>query len=248
MPGVIEDSNGTGALGLSCPLPRAKLHLRLDLKGYSLLLQRFELLILLLLHVGLVEAEWAGAVIEIADYDADWKFDSDVREARITSISFQLEEKFETELRAGGGFGYFDMRLDGDNGDTEDFDGQYLELYLRQPWTINETTSLYGLFNYRYNSGDSRGGGDRTDIDWNEVSLHVGMRLRFSHYRITPFVAYYHIDGDTSGDGGTGDFENDDSATQGIKFDFIIEDTGFIRLEARTGYQSGGFLSFGRRY
>ena len=209
---------------------------------------RVKLLILLLLYAGLVEAEFGGALIEIAYYDADWKFDNDVREAQISSISFQLEEKFKTGLRAGGAFGYFDMDLDGGNLDTEDYDGQYLELYLRQPWSINETISLYGLFDYRYNWGDSRGGGDRIDIEWNEVSLHAGARLRFSHYRIIPFVAYYHIDGDTSGDDGAGDFENDDSTTQGIKFDFIVEDTGFIRLEARTGYQSGGYLSFGRRY
>ena len=205
------------------------------------------ILILLLLQVGLVKAEWAGAVIEIANYDADWKFDGDVREARITSLSFQLEEKFSPGLRAGGGFGYFDMNLDGKDGDAEDFDGQYLQLYLRQPWSISETVSLYGLFDYRYNSGDSYGEDNRSDVDWNEVSLHIGAKLRFSDYRITPFVAYYRIDGDTSGDGGTGDFENDDSLTQGIKFDFIVEETGFIRLEARTGYQTGGLLSFGRR-
>jgi hypothetical protein len=223
--------------------PRGKAALAPDVEGL-----RVKLLILLLLYVGLAEAEWAGALIEIANYDADWKFDSDVREARITSISFQLEEKFATGLRAGGGFGYFDMRLDGNDGDAEDFDGQYLQLYLRQPWSINETVSLYGLFDYRYNSGDSYGGGERADIDWHEVSLHIGTGLRFSNYRITPFVAYYHIDGDASGDGGSGDFENDDSATLGIKFDFIVEETGFIRLEARSGYQSGGFLSFGRRY
>lgn len=211
---------------------------------------RFKLLILLLLllQLGLVKAEWGGAVIEIAHYDADWKFDSDVREARITSLSFQLEEKFSTGLRAGGGFGYFDMSLDGNDNEAEDFDGQYLQLYLRQPWTISETVSLYGLFDYRYNLGDSYGEDNRADLDWNEVSLHIGARLRFSDYRITPFVAYYRIDGDVSGDGGSGNFENDDATTQGIKFDFIVEETGFIRLEARTGYQSGGLLSFGRRY
>ena len=228
--------------------PGIKLHLSENLMDYSLLPVRVKLLILLLLYAGLVEAEFGGALIEIANYDADWKFDDDVREARITSISFQLEQKFKTGLRAGGAFGYFDMSLDSDIGDTEDFDGQYLELFLRQPWTINETVSLYGLFDYRYNFGDSRGGGRGVDIDWNEVSLHIGARLRFSDYRITPFVAYFHVDGDTSGDVGSGDFENDESVTQGIKFDFIIEGTGFIRLEARTGYQSGGFLSFGRRY
>jgi hypothetical protein len=132
--------------------------------------------------------------------------------------------------------------------EAEDFDGQYLQLYLRQPWTISETVSLYGLFDYRYNLGDSYGEDNRADLDWNEVSLHIGARLRFSDYRITPFVAYYRIDGDVSGDGGSGNFENDDATTQGIKFDFIVEETGFIRLEARTGYQSGGLLSFGRRY
>ncbi len=227
--------------------PGAGLRWRLGLKDFGLAV-RIKLLILLLFYAGLAEADWAGAVIEIANYDADWEFDGGVREARITSISFQLEEKFKTGLRAGGGFGYFDMHLDGESGDTEDFDGQYVEFYLRQPWSISETVSLYGLFDYRYNRGDSRGNGERADIDWNELSLHMGARLRFSDYRITPFMAYFHIDGDTSGDGGAGNFENDDSTTQGIKFDFIIEDTGFIRLEARTGYQSGAFLSFGRRY
>ncbi len=210
---------------------------------------RIKLLILLLLQVGLVKAEWGGAVIEIAHYDADWKFDSDVREARITSLSFQIEEKFEPGLIAGGGIGYFDMRVRGDSSvDTQEFNGQFLDLYLRQPFPVSESIALHGRLGFRYYSGDDRSGTDRADISWSETNLQVGVGVRFSHFRITPFVAYYNIDGDISDDIDTGDFENDDSISQGVSFDYFVDDSAYIRVEVRSGYQEGGYLSFARRY
>ena len=187
--------------------------------------------------------------MDIADFDSDWKFDSGVREAQITSISFQIEEKFEAGLTVGGGIGYFDMRVRADSSvDAQDFDGQYLELYLRHPFRISDRIELYGRLGYRYYSGDNRGGDERADIDWSETNLQIGAGMRFAHLRVTPFVAYYNIDGDISDDIGTGSFENDDSVSQGVSFDYFVDDSAFIGLEIRTGYQSGGRLSFERRY
>ena len=213
------------------------------------MLPRFRLLLLFLLYAGLAEAEWTGVALDIADYDSDWKFDSGVREAQITSLSLHIEEKFEAGLIAGGGIGYFDMRVLGDSSvDTQKFDGQFLELYLHQPFSVSESITLHGQLGYRYYSGDNSSSSEQADIDWNEVNLQIGVGVRFTHLRITPFVAYYDIDGDISDDNSTGDFENDDSVSQGVSFDYFIDDSGYIRVEVRSGYQSGGYLSFARRY
>jgi len=216
---------------------------------------RFKLLILLFLYTSLAEAESTGVSLDIASYDSDWQFDSGVREARITSISFQIEEKLEAGLIVGGGIGYFDMSVRGNSKVSgQDFDGQYLEIYLHHPFPVSERISIHGAFAYRYYSGNGNDGNDgsdrdeRADIDWNEVNLQIGVGMRFAHIRVTPFVAYYNIDGDISDDSDTGTFENDDSVSQGVSFDYFADDSGYIRLELRSGYQSGGRISFERRY
>ena len=213
---------------------------------------RFKLLILLFLYTSLAEAESTGVSLDIASYDSDWQFDSGVREARISSISFQIEEKLEAGLTVGGGIGYFDMSVRGNSKVSgQDFDGQYLEIYLHHPFPVSERISIHGAFAYRYYSGDGNDGNDgdeRADIDWNEVNLQIGVGMRFAHLRITPFVAYYNIDGDISDDSSTGSFENDDSVSQGVSLDYFVDDTAFIRLEFRSGYQTGGRISFERRY
>jgi hypothetical protein len=210
---------------------------------------RFKLLILLFVYAGLAEAGWTGVALDVADFDSDWKFDSGVREAQIITISVQIEEKLDAGLVVGGGIGYFDMRVRGDASvDTQDFDGQYLELYLRHPFPVSERIALQGRLGYRYYSGDHSGGTERADIDWSEVNLQLGVGMRFAHLRITPCVAYYNIYGDIGGDNGAGSFDNDDSVSQGVSFDYFADDSGYIRLEIRSGYQSGGYLGFVRRY
>lgn len=210
---------------------------------------RFKLIVLLFLYASLAEAESTGVALDIASYKSDWQFDSGVREAKISSISFQIEEKLEAGLIVGGGIGYFDMSVRGNsNVSAQDFDGQYLEIYMHHPFPVSERISIHGAFAYRYYSGNGHNSDEREDIDWNEVNLKVGVGMRFSHLRIIPFVAYYNVDGDISDDNSTGSFENDDSVSQGISLDYFTDDTAFIRLEIRSGYQAGGRISFERRY
>jgi hypothetical protein len=141
------------------------------------------------------------------------------------------------------------MRVDGgSSADTRKFDGEYFQFYLRQDIRISERTSLHGLFNYSYNDGRDNKDDDRADIDWTEASLEIGANLRFSNFGITPFAAYYDIDGDISDDDGTVAFEMDDPVSQGIRFDIYTEPTAFIRIVFQSGGQSGGYLIFARRY
>ena len=213
------------------------------------MLVRFKLLLILFLYTGLAEADLTGVTLELANLDSDWKFDNGVREAQINSIAFQIEEKTATGLSVGGGIGYFDIRVVGDSStDTRKFDGEYLQVYLRQEIRISESISLHGLFNYSYNSGSDNDETDRADIDWNEASLQIDASVRFANFGITPFAAYYDIDGDISDNNGTEVFEMDDPVSHGIRFDYYLEPTAFIRIVFQSGGQAGGYLTFVRRY
>lgn len=214
------------------------------------MLVRFKLLVILFLYVGLAQADLTGVTVELANVDADWKFDNGVREAQINSIAFQIEEKTATGLSVGGSIGYLDMRVVGDSStETRKFDGEYLQVYLRQEIPISESISLHALFSYSYNSGDDYSDDeDRVDIDWNEASLQIDASLRFANFGITPFAAYYDIDGDISDDNGTQVFEMDDPVSHGIRFDYYTDPTAFIRIVFQSGGQSGGYLIFARRY
>lgn len=218
------------------------------------MLVRFKLLLILFLYAGLAEADLTGITLELANVDSDWKFDNGVREAQINSIAFQIEEKTATGLSVGGGIGYLDMRVVGDSStDTRKFDGEYLQVYLRQEIRISESISLHGLFNYSYNSGRDNSGRDndetdRVDIDWNEASLQIDASVRFANFGITPFAAYYDIDGDITDNDGTEVFEMDDPVSHGIRFDYYLEPTAFIRIVFQSGGKAGGYLTFARRY
>jgi len=212
-------------------------------------LVRFKLLVILFLYAGLAKADLTGIALELANVDSDWKFDNGVREAQINSIAFQIEEKTATGLSAGGGIGYFDMRVVGDSSaDTRKFDGEYLQIYLRQEIRISESIALHGLFNYSYNSGRDNKENDRADIDWNEASFQIDASIRFANFGITPFAAYYDIDGDISDNNGTEVFEMDEPVSHGIRFDYYTDPTAFIRIVFQSGGRSGGYLTFARRY
>lgn len=211
---------------------------------------RFSLL-LLLLFSSLASAEWTGVSLEIGETDSDWKFEDDVREAQISEINFQVEEKIDTGLTFGASIGYFDTRVVADSdsaAETMKFDGQYLGLYIRQPLPISKRLSFHGLFSIRYTSGTESGADDdEKNIDWTQSAFELGFNLRFSKLRISPFAIYQDVDGDISG-GGTDVFELDEPMTQGVRFDYFVEDTAFVRFEFVTGGRSGGYLSFVRRY
>jgi len=210
---------------------------------------RFSLLVLFLLCAGKVHADWTGVAVEIADFKSDWKFSDSVGEAQITSINFQIEERTEAGLSGGVAIGYISMRVTGDSEvDNRRYDAEYLQVFLRQEVSISENVSLHGLFNFSYNTGDDDESDNSADIDWSEASLQIGASYRFTNLKISPYVAYYDIDGDISDDNGTADFEMDDPVSQGIRFDYYIQPTSFIRFAFQAGGQAGGYLTFASHY
>jgi len=215
-----------------------------------LLVLRFSLL-LLLCYSGLANAQWTGVSLEIGNFDSDWDFGRDTREAQISEINFQIEEKTESNLTVGASIGYVDLRVvaaSDSAAETRKFDGEFISVYLRQPLRINDTISLHGAFSFRYTTGNESGDADeRAGIDWTQSVFELGLSLRFRNFRIVPYAAYHDIDGDISDDI-TDVFEMDEALIRGLRFDYFIEDTAFIRFEFVSGGQEGGYLSFVRRY
>ena len=206
-------------------------------------------LMLFLFYSGLVNAFWSGVAFEFGSIDSDWDFKRETREAQIDQISIKLEDKVGSSLTGGLELGYFDMRVvapDSSTAETLKFDGGFFSVYLRQPVDISDWLSLYGKIGLRYTSGSESGDGD-ADIDWTTALFELGMGLRFSNYRITPFVTYEDVDGDISNDG-TETFEMDEEVSQGIKFDYFTDSVSFIQLVFVTGGNEGGYINFVRRY
>lgn len=240
MPGAKPRSVGEGAV----PLPPG------TCRAIVLRVLRCGLLLLFGLQAGIANADWSGISLKIGDTDADWKFRDENREAQVSEISFQIEDRTNSGLAVGANIGYMDLRLVADTDiATRKFDGQFFGIYLRQDYSITDNLSLHGIFGFRYATGDESGDSViNSDISWSETGLELGIGFRFVNLRIMPFVAWDSVDGDISGDVGTSVFELDDPVTQGIRFDLYVERTAFVRLEFVDGSRRGGYLVFARRY
>lgn len=210
---------------------------------------RYSFFILLVLQVSLVRADWTGVAMEFSNLDADWQFDEGLRKTDASEISFQIEERTDSNLSVGAGIGYFSTRVGaGGSSTARRFEGQFFRIGLRQDLGLTESVSLTGALAFRYNSGNTNQFQNRVDIDWNQVDLELAINFQFSSIRMSPFVYYQDVDGDVSDDDATELFKSDDPGGQGIRFDYFMDRTAFIRFELRSGAQSGGLLTFARRY
>lgn len=209
-------------------------------------------LLVLLLFSNSSSADWTGISFEIGNYDSDWEFKRDTREAQISEISFQIEERTDSGLAVGASIGYVDLRAvaaSDSTAQTLKFDGEFISVYLRQPVNFNEHVSFIGSFSFRYSSASESGDDedDPAEVDWTESALELGLSFRVGNIRIMPYAAYRDIDGDISDDG-TDVFEAEEAMLQGLRLDYFVEDSAFIRFEFVRGGKEGGYLTFVRRY
>ena len=188
-------------------------------------------------------------LVDIYDGETDLKFDASIRRAQTGSISFRIEEATAGGLRVGVHLGHMSVRLDGDTfAETRRYDAQSIGIYLYQPVQLSDAISMHGGVDFRFASGNDDSREDIAEIDWSEVSFNFGLGLRFGSYRIEPYVIYTDIDGDISDATGTQVFELDEAVTTGIRLDYFVEKTGFVRLDFFSGGSEGVSLAFVRRY
>ena len=206
-------------------------------------------MLLALLGPGAAQAEWTGVEFEIGDLEADWDFSGDTRQAKSNSLSLQIEERTQGGLAVGGLIAYHSLRLDEASGSgSTKFEAQQLGLYLRQDVALNEFVSFEAQFEYGYYTGEENTDDERAELDWSQASVELGLGFQVNNLRITPFASYLWLDGDADGIEDGGGFELDDPFVSGVRFDIFTEKTAFIRIQLQAGSQTGGYISFVRRY
>lgn len=188
------------------------------------------------------------AIVEESEIDLN--FEDGQREARITRLGIEIEQKLQTGSYLGGSFGYLiDVNLRGDSdSESRGFDGEYLEVFLHHPFSVTDNLTFLTRLDYRYNSGNDNDEDDPAEVDWSEVGLQFGLRYRFSHFRLTPYARYNYLDGDVDADSGNESFDIDDPVTGGIHLDYFTEETSFVRLSLESGGYSGFYLTFAAQY
>ncbi len=193
-------------------------------------------------------ADWTGVQLELFDGDSDWRFANETRNAQIGSLSFRIEENTATGLRVGAQIGHLSVRVAADTAvETRRFDAQNVGIYLRQPFQLSESLMVQTGIEFRYNSGSDGSGDERVEINWSEVDVELAAGLRLGALRLMPYLNWTDIDGDIDGDSGTLIFERDDELTRGLRLDYYVEPTGFVRLEVQRGGSEGVMLAFVRR-
>ena len=152
-------------------------------------------------------------------------------------------------MSVGGLIAYHSLRLDDSRGSgSTKFEVQQIGVYLRQDFALAETVSLEGTLDYGYYTGRENTDDDRAELDWSQLAVELGLAFRYANLRITPFASYTFLDGDTDDVDDGGSFELENPYNSEVRFDIFTEKTAFIRIQFQAGSQTGGYLSFVRRY
>lgn len=195
-------------------------------------------------------ASWSGISLNIEDYSSDWQFQTIERSADINRWEINLEEKTTTDLRVGINIGQMSIRMRDkiSMANAQKFEASSLGLYLRLPLMLSTHFSIEGRLSYRFNSGSDSNDIDPSEIEWNEFELELGFSGQWQSVRITPYVAYLNLSGDITNSSSTELFDSSDEISSGIRLDYFIEPTAYVRLQLSIGAREGVYLVFAREY
>lgn len=206
--------------------------------------------LLMLLPLQVLANGWTGIAAFVGQQDSDWIQASTLKLANIDFYGLRIEEKTEAELRVGARAGGFDLRLVDANSETnaEKYTGQFITLYLRWPVTLTDNLRFHSTVRYQINLGTKTADLDGTEINWNTVSLDLGLGLQLGNLSIRPFVRLQTIDGDITSTEQTRIFKHSDTNNQGLTLDYFVEQYAYVRLQAITGNDTSMMLSFAREF
>ena len=197
-----------------------------------------------------VAAPWAGVSLNIEDFSTDWQFPTLERTADIGHWNINMEEEATTDLSIGVNIGQMSVRIYDKftAANAQKFNLASLGLYLRWPLILNDHFSIQGRLSYSYFSGEQTIVTDPDELEWDEFEFLLGFAIRWQSIRITPFATYLKLDGDISGSSGTQLFETLEEVSPGIRFDYFIDPTAYVRLQIMDGSKEGVYLVFAREY
>ena len=85
-------------------------------------------------------------------------------------------------------------------------------------------------------------------ISWSEVSLQLGLSLQLGRLSLQPYGFLRSIDGDISTPSQTRLFAHELSSGYGLKLDYYVEPTAYIRFLGSSGAVEAVSISFVRQY
>lgn len=209
--------------------------------------------VFLLLATTTVSADWAGISASIEEFKSDWIFENNDRNARVSRLNLNFEEKASSELRVGANIGRLSTSVSNNSGprNTQKFDASYFGIYLRYPVPLGDYFALQNKLMYQYHSGSEfrvDDGEEGDDIDWREISFELGLSAKLANIRITPFAILSDVSGDIIGDSGTSSFESKEDVSRGVNVDIFLDPTSFIRLRLSSGDYDSASLVFAREF
>lgn len=195
-------------------------------------------------------AAWTGIAAFVGKSESDWLLPSALNQANIDFYGLRIEEKSNVDLRIGARAGQFDLRLFNplNVNLAEKYDGQFFSLYLRWPLTLTERVKFHTNVSYQLNLGTLSVDSESTEINWNEVSLNLGLSLRLGLISLRPFVDFRSIDGDISSAAQTRIFKQNKVESVGLMLDYFVEHFAFVRLMITGGSNQSMMISFVREH
>ena len=216
------------------------------------MLFRFFFFIWVFLIPHAVSAGWTGIAAFVGQHKSDWLVSTTKLNADSRIYGLQIEERTLIGLRIGARASQNSLTLENplDLTQFEKYNVQSLSFYLRWPFPMTDSLTLYNQFNYQFNLGNQSGVDNTTDtdIDWIETSINIGISLRLGPVSIRPFAVYRSINGEISSPTVVRKIDLKDNQSTGVLLDIHVEPTAYVRLEATTSGSDSLMLSFVREY
>jgi len=193
--------------------------------------------LILALACSQVHAAWTGIAAFGGENRSDWLFGNTTLRAEAFAYGLSIEERTRAGLRIGIAGGRFSLDLKSTPATQaqpvfEEFEGGFLQLYLRWPIALTEHFTLHTRFDYRLNRGDHERPDNDSEIEWSERSVTAGIALRLGLVSLQPFVRYLSSDGDLDNVTSAQAFESHTHRSHGLIIDLHVEQTAYVRLRS----------------
>jgi hypothetical protein len=182
-----------------------------------------------------VHAAWTGIAAFGGENRSDWIFGNTTLRAETFAYGLSIEERTRPGLRIGIAGGRFSLDLKSTPATQpvfEEFEGEFLQLYLRWPLALTEHFTLHTRFDYRLNRGDHERTDNDSEIEWSERSITAGIALRLGLVSLQPFIRYLSSDGDLDNITSAQSFELKTHRSHGLILDLHVEKTAYVRLRS----------------
>ena len=210
---------------------------------------RLSLALSILMVAQLARADWAGISMSIGETESNWEFSDFDADVRLTDIFLRAETRASLSLRSGFTFGQSSLRMDPPGADEVlRYETNFIGIDLRWPLEFGDNLSLETQFGWRWNSGSGTNEGESGDASWTNAWVGLAPAFQYHNLRFSPYWLAHYLDGDLGINGSQRNFSRTETFSVGANIDYLVSDTGFVRLNLGAGGDEGFLIEFIRRY